>query len=105
MIIIRGDYQTEIQDKKKTDLIPNIEGEPAHKHNANALQPAIDITRERKSCPGELTCGTRYGGEWNVMEAAAQGVEVIASLKGLAPSHEISFSDFEGDEKTNFVTR
>lgn len=98
-------YQTEKQDKKKPDLITHVEVEPAHKHDANALQPAIDTTRERKCCPEELTCDTLYGSDENVQQAAAKGVEVIAPLKGHTPSHEISLSDFEFDEKTNFVTR
>jgi len=98
-------YQTEKQDKKKPDLITHVEVEPAHKHDANALQPAIDTTRERKCCPEELTCDTLYGSDENVQQAAAKGVEVVAPLKGHTPSHEISLSDFEFDEKTNFVTR
>ena len=98
-------YQTEKQDEKKPDLITHVEVEPAHEHDANALQPAIDITRERKCCPEELTCDTLYGGDDNVQEAATKGVDVVAPLKGPAPASEISLSDFEFDEKTNFVTR
>ena len=97
--------QTEKQDEKKPNLITHVEVEPAHKHDANALQPAIDTTIERKCCPEELTCDTLYGGDNDVQKAAAKGVEVVAPLKGPAPAHEISLSDFEFDEKTNFVTR
>ena len=98
-------YQTEKQDEKRPDLITNVEVEPAHEHDANALQPAIDTTRERKCCPEELTCDTLYGGDDNVQEALTKGVEIVAPLKGLAPASEISLSDFEFNEKTDFVTR
>jgi len=97
--------KTEKQDKKKPDLITYVEVEPAHKHDANALQPAIDTTRERKCCPEELTCDTLYGSDENVMEAAAKGVEVVAPLKGHAPSGDINLSNFTCDETTHFVTR
>jgi hypothetical protein len=98
-------YQTEKHDVNKPDLITHIEVEPAHKHDANALQPAIDNTRERNCCPEELTCDTLYGGDDNICEAADKGVEVIAPLQGPAPTHAISLSDFECDESTSFVTR
>ena len=97
-------YNDGKQDDRKPNLITYVEVEPAHKHDANALQPAIDSTRERNCCPEELICDTLYGGDENVQKAAEKDVEVIAPLKGPAPSHEISLSDFECDEKTHFVT-
>ena len=97
--------QTENQDKKKPDLITHVEVEPAHKHDANALQPAIDAVRKRDCCPEELICDTLYGGDDNVQEAAAKGVEVVAPLAGHAPSGDINLSNFTFDETTHFVTR
>jgi len=98
-------YQTEKQDYNKPDLITHVEVEPAHENDANALQPAIDTTKERSCSPEELACDTLYGGDDNVQEAAAKGVEVVAPLKGHAPESKISLSDFEIDEKTHLVTR
>ena len=98
-------YQSEKHDVNKPDLITHVAVEPAHKHDANALQPAIDTTRKRNCCPEELTCDTLYGGDDNVQQAAGKGVEVIAPLKGPAPASEISLSNFEFDESTLFVTR
>ena len=98
-------YQVEKKDDKKPDLITHIEVEPANEHDANALQPAIDTTKERGCCPEEIVCDTLYGGDDNVQKAAVKGVEVVAPLKGPAPASEISLSDFEFDENTNFVTR
>ena len=98
-------YQTENQDKKKPDLITYVDVEPAHKHDAYALQPAIDAVRERDRCPKELTCDTLYGGDDNVQEAATKGVEVVAPLAGHAPSDDTNLSNFTFDETTHFVTR
>ena len=98
-------YQDEQQDDRKPNLITHVAVEPAHEHDANALHPAIDAVQERDCCPKELTCDTLYGGDDNVREAADKGVEVIAPLKGPAPSHDISLNDFEIDETTQFVTR
>jgi len=98
-------YRTEKHDEKKPDLITHVEVEPAHEHDAHALQPAIDTTRERKCCPEELACDTLYGSDDNVEAAAAKGVEIIAPTKGSAPTNALSLSDFEFDEKTHFVTR
>ena len=63
-------YQTEKQDDGKPNLITYVEVEPAHKHDANALQPAIDTTKERGCCPEELICDTLYGSDDNVQQAA-----------------------------------
>ena len=96
-------YQDEKQDDKKPDLITHVEIEPAHEHDANALQPAIDTAQERKCCPEELTCDTLYGGDENVQKAASKGVEVIAPVKGPSNTHDIGLTRFRFDEETNFV--
>ena len=98
-------YQTENHDKKKPNLITYVAVEPACEHDANALQPAIDTVLKRECCPEELTCDTLYGGDDNVQEAAAKGVEVVAPLAGYAPSGDINLSNFTVDEITHFVTR
>ena len=60
-------YHDEKQDDTKPNLITYADVEPAHEHDANALQPAIDAAQERDCCPEELTCrnrmpeSTRYG--------------------------------------------
>ena len=97
-------YQVEKKDDKKPDLITHVEVKPAHEHDANALQPAIDTTKERGCCPEEIVCDTLYGGDDNVQQAAVKGVEVVAPVKGPTPASEISLSDFEYDENTNFIT-
>ena len=59
-------YHDEKQDDTKPNLITYVDVEPAHEHDANALQPAIDAAQERDCCPEELTCDTLYGGDDNV---------------------------------------
>jgi len=98
-------YHDENHDDQKPNLITYVNIEPAHEHDANALQPAIDAVRERDCCPEELVCDTLYGGDDDVQEASIKGVEVIAPLKGPAPTHEISLNDFTFDEITHFVTK
>jgi hypothetical protein len=98
-------YKTENKDKKKPDLITYVEVEPAYKHDAHALQPAIDAVRKRDCCPEELICDTLYGGDDNVQEASAKGVEVVAPLAGHTPSGDTNLSNFTFDETTHFVTR
>lgn len=98
-------YQDEKQDDTKPDLITYVDVEPAHEHDANALQPAIDAVEQRDCCPEELVCDTLYGGDDNVQKAKTKGVEVIAPLKGPAPENEISLSDFEFNPTTHFVTK
>lgn len=95
-------YQTENHDKP--DLITYVEVEPAHQHDAHALQPAIEAARTRECCPEELVCDTLYGGDDNVQEAAVKGVEVVAPLAGHDPSGTITLSDFTCDETTHFIT-
>jgi len=95
-------YQTENQDKP--DLITYVEVEPAHQHDAHALQPAIEAARTRACCPEELVCDTLYGSDDNVQDAAVKGVEVVAPLAGHDPSGTITLGDFTYDETTHFIT-
>ena len=74
-----------------------------HKHDANALLPSLDNTRERDCCPEKLPCDTLYSGDENIQEALSKGVEVIALAKGLSPSNEIRLNDFTIDPNTGFI--
>jgi len=98
-------YHDDTQDETKPNMITYVDVEPACEHDANAIQPAIDAVMNRDCCPEELTCDTLYGGDDNDQQAATKGVEVVAPLSGHTPASDISFSDFEVDEKTHFVTR
>jgi hypothetical protein len=102
---IMDSYNKDKQDDTKPALITHADVEPAHKHDANALQPALDNTGKRDCCPEKLLCDTLYGGDENIQEASSKGVEVIAPAKGPAPSTEIGLNDFTIDQKTGFILR
>jgi hypothetical protein len=102
---IMDTYNKDKQDDTKPGLITYADVEPAHKHDANALQPALDNTGERDHCPEKLLCDTLYGGDENIQEASSKGVKVIAPVKGPAPSPEIGLNDFIIDQKTGFILR
>lgn len=97
-------YQEEKHDDKKPDLITYIDVQPAHEHDENALQPAIDNTQERGCGPEELQGDTLYGSDDNVQEASFRGVELIAPVKGPTESPAIGLKEFEFDDDTDFVT-
>ncbi len=97
-------YQEEKQDYTKPDLITYIEVEQAHKHDENALQPAIDNTQERGYGPEELQGDTLYGSDENVREASSKGVELIAPVKGPTESPAVGLKDFEFEDDTGFIT-
>ena len=97
--------QTGQHDKKKPDLITYAEVEPANKHDAYGLLPAIDATSKRTCCPDEVVCDTLYGSDDNVLKAAGKGVEIIAPAQGNAPASTTSLSDFAFDPSTNAVIR
>ena len=104
-IQIMETYQSEKQDEKIPNLITHVEVEPAHIHDAHALQPAIDDTAQRDCCPDELLCDTLYGSEDNIQKAQEKGVTVIAPMPGNTPKEGFSLADFTCDPATQFVTQ
>lgn len=53
-------------DKKQLSLITHIKVEPADKHGANALLPALKNTDKRDMSPKELLVDSLYGSDDNV---------------------------------------
>ncbi len=69
------------EKKKQLSLITHIAIESADKHDANALQPALEDLKERDVLPQELLADSLYGGNSNCKQAKQKhGVEVIAPL-------------------------
>ena len=95
-------YREKHDGQLTLDLITNVDVEPAHEHDANALTPAIEAVAERDISPDELLCDTLYGGDDNVLEAESNGVEVVAPVPGPAPAHD--FTGFSYDTETMFIT-
>jgi hypothetical protein len=98
-------YQTDKRDRKQPDLITHVDVEPAHKHDAHALLPAIDAVSRRDIRPDEVASDSHYGSDDNVQKAVEKGVEVIAPIQGNPPAHDITFADFEIDPATHCVLR
>ena len=102
-------YQAQIMetytvDKKESDsedveerdkdaqlnLITYAEAEPAHNHDSNALEPAIEEVESQNLKPEELSGDTHYGSEKNMEYARDNGVELIAPQPGKVPQKDMS---------------
>ena len=90
-------------DKTKPNLITYVSVEQAHKHDADALQPALDNTRSRGCAPDELQCDAAYGSDENVQKAGEKGISVIAPVKGPSNSPATGLKDFTFDDSTHLV--
>jgi hypothetical protein len=88
--------------KPQLNVITYVDTESADKHDAHALQPAIDHVQEQCiDCKNILT-DTPYGGEKNISEAKEKGVDVTAPTPG-KPS-ERGFELFEFNLETYEIT-
>lgn len=87
------------EKKKQLSLITHIAIESADKHDANALQPALEDLKKRDVLPQELLADSLYGGNSNSEKAKQEhGVKVIAPLM---PGNQkyLHLSKFSLDEK------
>lgn len=91
------------EEKPKPNLITYVDVEPAHNHDSEALQPAIDNTQERGCSPDELQCDTLYGSDENVSKAKEKGVTVIAPAIGPKNSKKAALKDFTFDDETGLI--
>ena len=70
-------------DKKQLSLITHIKVEPADKHDANALLPALRNTDKRDMSPKELLADSLYGSDDNVQKAKQDyQTDVLAPVMG-----------------------
>ena len=97
-------YQVQVQEtfcddeqkKEETlNLILNVEVEPAHNSDANALIPAIESTQRQNLKPKELTADSLYGSDDNCERAKEHGVELIAPTMGSVDEDKLSLADFQ----------
>lgn len=91
------------EEKPKPNLITYVDIEPAHNHDSEALQPAIDNTQSRGCNPEELQSDTLYGSDKNVVEAKEKDVTVIAPVRGPKNSKKAALKDFTFDDETGLV--
>jgi hypothetical protein len=97
-------YCKDEEVKEQTlNLITQIEVEPAHHSDANALIPTIKSSKERGLAPKEVLADALYGSDENCQRSAKLGVEVVAPAK-CKDKEGITLSDFAVSEKGDVVS-
>jgi hypothetical protein len=94
---------SEDDDAASLQLITYVDVEPAHRHDSNALEPALEKTEKRGMLPSELEADTHYGSRENKKKAKEHGVDLIAPLPGKKTKNNLV--DFEFDTQTHEVKR
>ena len=95
-------YTKESDQEEKTlrlNLITHVEVESACKHDAHAVMPAIDSTRDRGLAPQEVLCDSLYGSDENCQVAQQQGVEIVSPVMGNSSEKTHGLDSFQyGDQ-------
>jgi hypothetical protein len=79
--------------QQSLQLITYVAVEPAHCHDSDAIEPALEDTEQRNLLPEELDADTLYGSQENVAIAKEHHVELVAPTPGKKPHHNLaSFS-------------
>jgi hypothetical protein len=76
--------------------------EPAHCHDSDAVEPALEHTKQRQLLPAELEADTLYGSASNVEKAKDHDVHLVAPTPGKKPDHNLT--SFSFDETTHEIT-
>lgn len=93
---VQETFSDDEQKKQETlNLILNVEVEPAHNSDANALIPSIEASQEQNLKPKELTADSLYGSDDNYERAKERGVELIAPTMGSVDEDKLSLADFQ----------
>jgi len=88
-------------EHKSLQLLTYVEVEPAHCHDSDAVEPALENTKERDLLPDELEADTLYGSKANVEKAKEHHVNLVAPIPGKKPDNNLS--SFSFDEATHDV--
>jgi hypothetical protein len=83
-------------------LITYVNVEPAHCHDSDAVEPALEDTKQRHLLPAELEADTLYGSASNVKKANDHDVHLVAPTPGKKPDHNLT--SFSFDETTHQIT-
>jgi hypothetical protein len=76
--------------QKSLQLITYVAVEPAHCHDSDAVEPALEDTEQRHLLPEELEADTLYGSQENVAKAKEHKVKLVAPTPGKKPQHKLS---------------
>lgn len=93
--------QEDDSSEKSLQLITYVEVEPAHCHDSNAVEPALDDVEKRNLLPDELAADTLYGSQENIEKAKEHQVDLVAPVPGKKP--EKNLSAFSFDETTSEI--
>jgi len=85
------------------NLITHVAVEPAGRHDANALLPALESAAERGLGPEQVLADSAYGGLDNVDAAAAKGVEVVSPAMGQCGEDGRALEDFSYSDEYEVV--
>ena len=97
-------YCKDEESKDKTlNLVTNVEVEPAHHSDANALMPAVESAEQRDLLPEELLADALYGSDENCEKAKEHGVELIAPTMGSAKEDKLGLANFEISQQGQIV--
>lgn len=86
-------------DSASLELITYVEVEPAHCHDSNALDPALEETEKRGVLPEELEADTLYGSQDNKKKAQEHGVDLIAPMPGKKPKNNLVEFEFDPESR------
>jgi hypothetical protein len=99
-------YQTQVSEtysqeegEKTLSLITGVITEPAHKSDAEALIPLIEITQKRGLGPEQALVDALYGSDENCEKAKALGVEVVSPVIGKPPGDRLTLAEFTLNEE------
>ncbi len=84
-------------EQKSLNLITHVEVEPAHTHDSQALEPALEDVKERSLLPEEVSADTLYGSESNRERAKEYGVELVSPIPGKKPEKDLTGFDFDNE--------
>jgi hypothetical protein len=105
-------YQLQISETCSVDndvqLITSVLPQTAADSDADALLPVLEHLQKQERLPETMLADTAFGGDENVQEAAALGVEIISPVAGRTTAAEtdagkLTIDDFAHDERTGRV--
>ena len=100
-------YVEETDPEEKTqqlNLITHVEVESACEHDAHAVMPAVDSTRERGLAPQEVVCDSLYGSDENCQEAQQLGVEIVSPVMGSSSEKTHGLDAFQYTDQAEVIS-
>ena len=81
------------------NLITYVQAQRAHQSDSQAVERALDKTRQQWRAPKQLLADSLYGSDNNCRRSQRQGVELVAPVKSNKPAPPVGLADFTYDGK------